>query len=566
MKLRRILALAMAGTLLLAALCGAAALAEGTASMPYRIEVDISSQIVTIYETRTGEIARQMLCSTGQNDTTPIGEITMQADEDRYRKPWHYIKKLRRFVRYPSRIRNVLLFHSLPYTEKSLRSLEPKAVQEFGLPVSHACIRLRWQDARFIADYCLPGTKVRIFKSGDRQENLRQLLLRESYDADRGFPYNSFLGVSDDPNALGRGSEGQAVRDLQYRLRDLGIFDGEMTGVYDGATVSAVRTAQYLLGEALTGTASEDFRQVLFSDDAPTAMSVALTEGMSGPAVRKLQENLATLRLYEGEPDGVYDGDVARAVAEFEQVYVCDVDGVASPQVQKAVDYETGKLLEAFGGAAYDVRKAGDKKHPQLVYTSQADGSVYTVGCSAEDYRAGAKKPSKAFAEYLAANDGNTDLSRLVNYVTVDTHGEAPALNLRQGPDSASDVLATVPDGASMRVERQYAEWTRVSYEGAEGYLMNRYLRFWPGTKHALDGDGAQALSADDVDYAQSKDGASVYDGDSDAAKLLGHLPGGAQLEVMDISGDWFLIHYRGHQGWVRGQDLELVMLDGSQP
>ena len=79
------------------------------------------------------------------------------------------------------------------------------------------------------------------------------------------------------------------------------------------------------------------------------------------------------------------------------------------------------------------------------VNPEENDDTVYTVGSTASDYYAGANLPSEVFAEYLAANDQNVDISSLVNYVTVDTKGEAPSLNLRQSPSTDSAVLAEVP-------------------------------------------------------------------------------------------------------------------------
>ncbi len=569
MKLRRLLALlAIWALVLTAAPLSGIARADGPKDMPYRIEVDISSQIVTIYENKTDEIVRQMLCSTGMGDSTPTGTFIMEQDLDKYRKPWYYIVQFRRFVRYPSRIRNVLLFHSLPYTDKSLFSVEARALKDFGFPASHGCVRLRWQDAQFISDNCLPGTAVRITKSGERKEDLRQLLFQESFDISRGFSYDSFLGMSDEPGALSRGSVGQKVLDLQYRLRDLGIFEGEMTGEYDSATVNAVRVAQYMVGDALTGAATEEFRQKIFAADAPTAMNVALTAGMGGPAVRKLQENLAVLRLYdEGELDSVYDVGVSEAVSRFQKVYGYKGTGEATPEVQKAIDYEAGRLRETFDGATYDFKENADRQLVQLVYTSPEDGRVYTVGCTTEDVLAGARKPSEVFAEYLAANEQATDISQLVNYATVDTHGQALSLNLRAEPNADSDVLATVEDGASLRVERQYAEWTQVRYGGAEGYLMNAYLRFWTGPEDAIPSgeDRAAADAAAQVDYATAKASAGVYDDNTDAAELLGHLPKGTQVEVLEMDDSWCLIQYKGHQGWALREELQLVMLEDAQ-
>ena len=97
---------------------------------------------------------------------------------------------------------------------------------------------------------------------------------------------------------LGRFSKGPEVYDLQYRLRDLGIFADEVTGDYRGSTITAVRQAQEMLGEEQTGLASEAFREEIFAEDAPTAMNATLQVGNSGPTVTNLQEYLTTLKLY----------------------------------------------------------------------------------------------------------------------------------------------------------------------------------------------------------------------------------------------------------------------------
>ena len=629
MRLYRILALLMALALAFSAV--PAALAQSPEELPYRIEVDISSQIVTIYMDGTDEIVRQMLCSTGLNDWTPTGDFILpETRGGSDRQPWYQIGNL--WVKYATRLWGKVLFHSIPYDKKSMSAIDPQCLKKFGYPASHGCIRLRWQDARFIAENCLPGTAVRVIKSGQRNESLRELLFQETYDASKGFSYENFLGISSEPGALSRVSEGQEVLNLQYRLRDLGLYDGEMTGVYDSTTVNAVRVAQYLLGDSLNGVATVDFQQKIYAADAPTAMNVKLTEGMSGPAVHKLQENLATLKLYNDALDSVYDVGVTEAVQTFQRAYCYEADGVATGEVQKAIDFEAGKVREAFGDDDYDCQLATDTLNAAKVmveagvalrerasqesrklkslrnnalvivvepgkswtrvrsgsdvgyvknnlvhffdqellflkYTSLSDDRVYTVGSSASDYYAGANLPCDVFAEYLASNDQNLDIGSLVNYVTVDTKGEAPVLNLRESPSADSAVLATVDDGTSLKVERQFTEWTQVFCQGREGYLMNSYLNFWTGPDDALETDGDDVmLEASMIAYAVVEsvvdEGAAVYGDDSDDATLLGHLPDGVQLEVVDLSNGWCLISYRGHQGYMSVEDLQLVLKD----
>ena len=625
MKYQKIIALALA---LLVFALALPALAEAPAgyNMPYYIEVDISSQIVTVYDSTDGSIVRQMLCSSGSNNHTPKGTFILpDRGRDTDRGPWYYIYMFRRYVKYATPIRGQILFHSLPYTRKSLQSIDRDALKTFGFPTSHGCIRLRWQDAEFIALNCLPGTGLKIYESGDRKESLRELLFQESFDASKGYSYDSFLGISHEEGALCRTSEGQAVLNLQYRLRDLGLYDGELDGVYDSSTVNAVRMAQYLMDSGVDGIATLEFQEKVYAQDAPTAMNVTLSEGVSGPAVRNLQDNLATLKLYSDEPDSVYDRAVVEAVSRFQQAYAYEEDGVASPEVQKAIAYEAQRLLETFGESDYTcepvtealrmarvniqqgarLREQASKDSRQLKrlnygtvmivldeekewshvrtgsgdgytmsslldfaerevsmlrYTGAQDGQIYTIGNTLEDYHSGANLPCEVFAEYLAANEQQVDVDALVNYVTVDTHGEGDAVNLRESDDADSAVLDMVENGKSLRALIRYSEWTQVNYHGQTGYLMNRYLNYWTGPEDALDSetyDDAENFDPKRAVVKCAADGqAAVYAEDEDDAEVLGHLPDGTEVQVLDVLDGWCRVEYMGHTGFMIGEDL----------
>ena len=183
------------------------------------------------------------------------------------------------------------MFHSLPFAEKDESTMIPEMLEEFGMPTSHGCMRLRVDDARFIAKECLVGTRVKIYKSDTKQEDLRQLLLISSYTGEDGMSYAEFLGYSED--ALGNGSSGTEVSDLQCRLMDLGYFEGEADGRYGTSTIAGVKHVQQDLGRAQNGITTPELQEVLFSEDAPvSAGQAALTEGRSGPVVKKLQTAL----------------------------------------------------------------------------------------------------------------------------------------------------------------------------------------------------------------------------------------------------------------------------------
>lgn len=49
-------------------------------------------------------------------------------------------------------------------------------------------------------------------------------------------------------------------------------------------------------------------------------------------------------------------------------------------------------------------------------------------------------------------------------------------LNMRERPSSTSAVLAQIPYLAEVSAESYNTEWSKVSYDGKTGYVMNKFL------------------------------------------------------------------------------------------
>ena len=633
MRLRKFISMTLLIILVLA-MVPAFDISALAASTPYYIEVDITNQIVTIYSTADKSIVRQMLCSTGLGNSTPLGTYTMPSKQkSAERTEWYYFRTYDSYAKYATRVYKGIMFHSIPYNSKSESSISKKGVEEFGFPASHGCIRLRWQDAEFIAQNCLKGTKVKFFESGERDDDLRELLLQSSYTGENGMTYQQFLGIPEEEGALGRFCEGAEVQDLQYRLRDLGIYDGDITGEYRSATVNAVKQVQELLGQEQTGIATLELQEIIYSSDAPTAMNVTLQEGMSGPVVGELQENLHTLCLYNGDMDSVYDVDVTASVKLFQSAYGYPTNGVADSQVQKAIYYEAGKVEAIFSlNAGYELEMVNDtiymgrvssevgiriRERPTtesealgrltdgdyvlaleygdpwskiqhgdcvgymknvylkyfqqdisaLRYTATDDDRVYTIGYTAEEYQTGVAMPAAIFSEYLATEGSLEDYEGLVEYATVSTENDGISLNLRESPSTNGEILSALPYGTQVKVLLRSSEWTLVSYNDLNGYLLNQYLEFWTGPEDALEilsGDQTVGENEQDALFAVvqsvSADKAPVYDVDSDDANVLGHLTNGIDVEVLESINGWNLISYQGHTGYMKDEDLRFVV------
>ncbi len=629
MKFRRIIVFVLAIMIAMTSVPAFEIRAHAAYDMPYYIEVDVSSQIVTIYRTEDKSIARQMLCSTGYRNKTPLGTFTMPKNRrTSERQEWYFFYGNEKWAKYASRIVDNFLFHSIPYTDKKDSAINKYDASFFGQPASLGCVRLRWQDSKFIAENCLAGTKVKIYKSGKENEGLRELLKQASYTGQNGMTYEEYMGMPQNEGDLGRFSTGIEVKNLQCRLQALGLYSGDADGKYYSSTVNAVKNLQKMLGLSETGIASPELQALIYSDDAPTSMNVSLSEGMNGPVVKNLQENLATLRLYEGDIDGVYDVDVTEAVKRFQKAYTYTVNGVASSKVQKAVYYEAGKLEAVFSMnedytleviedqmylgvidaetgirirekastdskalgrvtdgdivfalkpgdywskiqfgdcVGYIMNKYADYRKQELVvlkYTATDDDRIHTIGFTSQEYFDGASLPSELFEKYLAAEGSLENYEGLVNYVTVNTE-EGVSLNLRQTPSTTAEVLAELPSGTHAKVILRSTEWTMVTVDGQNGYLMNNYLEFWSGPEDALEGADADETESEPeieeifaVTTPSNGKKASVYDMDSDDAKVLGSLGKDIEVKIVRSTDGWCLIEYEGHQGYMKDEDL----------
>ena len=523
-------------------------------NMPYYIELDLTNQLVTVYNTKDNTIAHQMLCSSGKNNATPTGTWYLPPKTlDTERSEWYLMKSYNCWVKFATKISGPYFFHSIPFTGKNNNAMNANAAREFGIPASHGCIRLRVEDARYIAQNCLAGTRLRIYKSNQKNEELRSLLYISSYSQESGMSYQEFMGISKD--ALGVGSKGDDVAELQLRIHDLGYYDDSIDGYYGTSTVTAVKNLQKDLGLAQSGITSAELKELIFSSDAPVSMGqITLKEGSSGPVVKQFQAALSQLGIYDGDIDSVYDLEVIEAVKELQLLCGYNTDGIATPEIQQLAYYEVNRLQQELGEdyeleriteeitmAKMNFKKSkiyvrskpntrssevarldyGDevivlavkddwaqvftggatgymyKKYltpyveENYVYKYTANGKSVTIGNTVEQMQSGTGTSEQvAFRQYYASAQYMDYLNDPVEYATVNTNSDRVKLNLRSTPSSDGEILAELSNGTNLRVLSKEDEWTRVGYDSHIGYLMNQYLTFWEGTAADLEETG----------------------------------------------------------------------------
>lgn len=132
--------------------------------MSFYIKVNRLRNCITVYiQDENGEYTvpvKAMRCSAG-GENTPLGVYKTNQKYD-FRKLLFNV-----YGQYATRIVGQILFHSSSYEAAAKDTLIAEEFNKLGDPVSHGCIRLTTEDAKWIYDYCKLGTTVEIYEDED---------------------------------------------------------------------------------------------------------------------------------------------------------------------------------------------------------------------------------------------------------------------------------------------------------------------------------------------------------------------------------------------------------------
>ncbi|MEW6492247.1 MAG: peptidoglycan-binding protein, partial [Cyanobacteriota bacterium] len=126
------------------------------------------------------------------------------------------------------------------------------------------------------------------------------------------------------------GSSGQAVTQLQNRLKALGFYNGPISGFYSRLTEAAVRDFQRSRGLSVNGIVGPTTASALQGNTPGTLTNVTLLQrGSRGSAVTQLQNRLQAVGVYSGPVTGYYGQLTEAAVRRFQQTKGLSVNGIA---------------------------------------------------------------------------------------------------------------------------------------------------------------------------------------------------------------------------------------------
>ena len=221
--------------------------------VPYAVTVDVRNQVTTVYSPdENGEytqIVRQMICSTGSTKyPSDVGDWVTNGKRAR----WAYFSLYGSHAQYWTRINEYIAFHSVIYTDVDYMKLSVNSYNRLGRRGSHGCVRLLVSDAKWVYDNIRKGVVVTITEDLPEDQELAKSLMPPPLDTTYMVPAATPLptpepsytpdGMPPQPfRKMSKGSEGADVYWLQRKLKDLGYYQGTVTGAYWNGTAAAVR-------------------------------------------------------------------------------------------------------------------------------------------------------------------------------------------------------------------------------------------------------------------------------------------------------------------------------------
>lgn len=158
----------------------------------YIIEIDLTNQVITVYESNDGSIVLRSLCTTG-NDENPTGAGVYKLGPLKER--FGYFVAYGQYAQYWSQVVRGIYIHSIMYDTTKLSSMSKSAFRGLGSALSHGCVRVLPHVAQWIYYNCPPETTCKVTANIAKNTALTKSLKSEIGS------YSDYVQPTDDRSA-----------------------------------------------------------------------------------------------------------------------------------------------------------------------------------------------------------------------------------------------------------------------------------------------------------------------------------------------------------------------------
>lgn len=117
-------------------------------------------------------------------------------------------------------------------------------------------------------------------------------------------------------------------------------------------------------------------------------------------------------------------------------------------------------------------------------------------------------------------------------------------VNVRNSDSEKADRLGQVSAGTRVKVQEVGVNgWTKIVYEGKDGYIKSQYLQF-----------AENAAGQTVIGSVTAKTNVNMRAAASTTAEKLGMLTGGESLDLLAVEGDWCKVIFNGQVAYVKAE------------
>ncbi|MBR3304305.1 MAG: SH3 domain-containing protein [Christensenellaceae bacterium] len=282
----------------------------------YYILLDLRNQIVTVYERdEAGEytkIVRRFLCTTGrteinpddpedQGTPTPKG-IWKIGGRERFGKFASFNSE---YARYWTQIVGGVYFHSVMFGKRDVNTMKSGAFNNLGNNVSHGCVRLYVEDAKWLYYNACPGTTVNVSTSEKSDPALKKALKtklsfqkynelqKKFYDGEELENPSAWVVYDGAPLRTGNGNNDTVIKKLKAGEKVEVLIQGDpWVKVRHDGKEGYVKLAYVTYEEGVSHSSEEAdiIKATVYMYEEPTTKSKALCKVPTDTSVKILEQ------------------------------------------------------------------------------------------------------------------------------------------------------------------------------------------------------------------------------------------------------------------------------------
>lgn len=262
--------------------------------------------------------------------------------------------------------------------------------------------------------------------------------------------------------------------------------------------------------------------------------------------------------------------DIDTLAPALTSVYVCTNESGALYINKEEADTQTEEYFKALSvqDDVVELLKEVQTKYDDAVASDAALASLDSV--LQEEINASVKAK---LAEAAAAAQPVEEAPVEEEVPSVITVKAIDKVNVRKSPSTEADALGKAEIGATFtQLEALENGWSKIDYNGTEAYIKTEFLEVVDaagdaGTEGTTEGDtGTESTEGTDTSSATTattsgkvtvKETVNIRESASETGNKLGVAYRGEQFDLIEKSGDWCKITYKGSEAYVKADFVE---------